>query len=384
MENNKDSKINITYLNKELLRTNNLLFKIDRNRFMHAANVLDNEALAFYLVASQKDKRYMPLLNLDSDSQLIIPQLESSFITVGELASFFMVDIDELYSGLEKVDFELDRFRVIIDQLWKDKNKFNKISDSVGEFTFVDGDKTFSLSLADIAQFRNIPFEVLYTEYVLSERNIAKALQTIEKKQQLKKDLKALRKVLSIPVTETQLKKYRRMVQSGRKYSLNLYTSIMIGAPSIGIKDETSIMKMFLTDFDSQYIDKEIMSEEDQIKFFKYIALGLNGGALDADEVRELIQFSKSKRLPVSLNTMTFMYLYLTKTKNKIDYILDMIESVLAENELLTKDEHNHEELVALIDQFSKYKDEQLNIYELPKKLVLLNEKNEIRTKDNI
>ncbi len=356
MGNHHDSKIDIADVNRQLSQTNRLLFQLDRKAFERASRIVNSDDLAFYLTASQIDRRYTPLLNKTLRDEFIIPELGSSFVTIGEAATYFMVDFEELYAALSANGFDLEKFQYGIDRLRQDREKYLSVSKSLGGFAFRGNDGGYEVSLADLAQLRNIPFEVLFNEYLLNGMDIDKALKSVETKKRLKEDLDKLSKVVSLPVSGNRLTRYRRMVRSGEKYGIDLHAAIKRGTAGISLDDADALMKMFLINFDTRYIDRAEMAGEDLVRYFKYLHLALTHGTISADEAGELLRFSRYQRLPVYMNTQTFAYL-LSGKKDELDFAAAMIRTCIAENELISKREDIHESLLLISEQIEKMRE---------------------------
>jgi hypothetical protein len=339
MAKNDDSKINIAYLNEELFNTNPSLLKLDRNKFAHASVLLKSDTLATYLMSSQTEKNNLPVLNVGSDLLPIIDGINKRVVTLGELANYFVKDIDELYEVLKLTGFDLSKIKPVIRKLEIERKAYIELSEAVGEVQVELDDETISLTLIDICNLKHISFEKLYNTYLLCDMNINRALREIEKKEKLAKDIKKLRNVIDLRAMpgEAVLKKYRRMVAHGRIAKLKFYTAMDRGVEYLGFDDVTQVVEMFLTNVDEEYENKPVLSVEERVEYLEYLAIALEKSIVDTNCIRRVISLSSNKRLEIDLNTLSYV-LANKSIQNKRDFLRSMVKCELRKITALSND----------------------------------------------
>ena len=355
MEDKKKTSIDITSVNVDIELSNPVLRKIDSKKFANAAVLLKDDVLATYLSVAQLEKKDLALLNVNFDSTLIVPQINKKIITLGELASYYMVDIEELYESLEMVDFDLSAIKPLLKTLENKRKKYVAISEKIGLLEVNNEAEKYAITLEEAARLMNVPFKKLYNAFLLEDMNLGKTLKHFEKRNRVESAIKKMSKVISLPNKpgETELNRYRRYVAQGIHAKTSYYGAILKGCPTVDLED-TKLIKMFLINFDENYTKKLEMTEDDRANYLKYLVMALHHASINVEEFSELVRFSSQKRLGLDLNTMSYNLLNKSADKRKA-YLKKIISNEIRLRVALSSDEELINRLKNLLIELDEY-----------------------------
>lgn len=321
MAEKKENEIKVTYVNEELFRKNPSLKLVDDQKYSLASALLKSPTLAYYTLISQKTKSETPIMNIGLDTLPIIKGIPKQVVTIGELASYYMVEEEVLYNLLSTFNFDLEKIQDIIIKLEANRNDYISLSNGIGAMIINYHGNTFTATIEELAHMTQIPFKFLYEAYVNSDFNMSKALESLETTNKKLRDMQKLNDVLDVEETYTPgvLEKYRSMVGKGIAARNRLWArDLVIGAPRVKINNVSQYLRMCLTDIDSKYYEKDTMDSEEILLFLNAIITILHNEDFDVFDLRQLIIMSEMSNLPKELNTLAFKYLK-ARDKSKIN-----------------------------------------------------------------
>ncbi len=283
---------------------------IDMEACRHAAKITDNKNLVFWLAAQLRKREEILIVNRDKAGNPVM-NTGHDWMSVQEIADYYMEDVKYIYDVLESVNFDLtsEQLQPELKNLEQKRGFYLVLSEKTGEIDLPVGEEVRKITLAQISEYLHIPFMDLYTRYQTSGV-AAQAITDYSDSLRKRGENQAFTQVVDVEdfMFERELDLYHLLLFRADMKRKGMAHSIKM-KEAYAFKKPEDYYILFLKDLKEAEHLKEYLTEEE----YNYLSLTeekiKEGVVLEGETLEQLLTLLKKKQITKKENTRLFCYL---------------------------------------------------------------------------